>query len=132
MVKSKIAGGGDFPYHDLASAEDLCDPSSGTWTYTGPMNTSHGHYNPTVLMSDGKVLITGSAENPSCELYDPATNTWTTTGSMNVIRRSLTSCATTQWKSSLRPEVVSLVLVGGPTVQNYMTRPLVYRLQPVP
>lgn len=84
--KVLIAGGEDYPGHDLASAE-LYDPATGTWSYTASMNTDHGHYNPTVLLSNGKVMITGTADNPSCEIYDPATDTWTNTGSMNVTRR---------------------------------------------
>lgn len=54
---------------------ELYDPSSGTFVTTG--NTTSGHtFHTAILLSTGKVLITGDG---TAELFDPATNSFTAT-----------------------------------------------------
>lgn len=79
-----IAGG--YNGSSVLSAE-IYNPALETWTYTGSLNEAH-HYNPAVLLQNGKVLVAGAPTNSSCELYDPNLGTWSYTGSMNVVRRS--------------------------------------------
>jgi hypothetical protein len=61
------------------------DPTSGTFTATtGPMVETRT--NPAaVLLSTGKVLVSGGGD-ATAELYDPASGTFTATGSMTVAR----------------------------------------------
>jgi hypothetical protein len=74
----------------LASAS-LYNAQTGTFSYTGSMNTPTGRQTSTLLI-DGKVLVAGGY-NPgtdqvlsSAELYDPITGTFSVTGSMTVPR----------------------------------------------
>ncbi len=71
-----ISGGyaDSSPTSSLHSAE-LYDPSTGTFDATGEMFA--GGPTPAVLLTNGKVLITGG---PSAELYDPATGAFVITG----------------------------------------------------
>lgn len=80
-----IAGG--FNGSFILSAE-LFDPVLETWTLTGSLNEAH-HYNPAILLANGKVLVAGAPSNSSCEIYDPDLGTWTYTGSMNIVRRGM-------------------------------------------
>ena len=48
---------------------------------TGSMATARAFHTAT-LLPDGKVLVAGSNDFSSIELYDPASGTWATTGSM--------------------------------------------------
>src|SRR5437879_8416873 len=75
--------------HALASAE-LYDPESGTWTFTGSLNTARDLHSAT-LLTNGMVLVAAGADisgNPaaSAELYNPATGSWSVTGSLNAAR----------------------------------------------
>ena len=86
-----VAGGDDitFPSPPIASAE-LYDPESGTWTFTGSLNTARDLHSAT-LLTNGMVLVAAGADisgNPtaSAELYDPATGSWSVTGSLNTAR----------------------------------------------
>lgn len=75
----------------LASAE-LYNPSSGTWTLTGSLNTARAE--PTeALLQNGEVLVAaGYNQNisppflASAELYNPSTGKWKTTGSLHDAR----------------------------------------------
>ncbi|CAF1236243.1 unnamed protein product [Adineta steineri] len=58
------------------------------WSVTGNMANAR-YYHTASVLSNGKVLVTGGAENTtsflnSAELYDPSTGTWTTTGNMTI------------------------------------------------
>src|SRR6266481_450576 len=88
--QSAVAGPlllGSGPLATLSTGDD---PTSGTWTLTGSLNTARYHHTAT-LLPNGMVLVAGGVgTNPnisaSAELYDPASGTWTATGSLNTAR----------------------------------------------
>jgi hypothetical protein len=85
-----VAAGGGY----LSSAE-FYDPATGTWTFTGSLNTGR-YYHTTTLLSDGRVIVVGGyALGPhdigSAELYDPVTGNWSVTGSLNTARDNHTA-----------------------------------------
>ncbi len=69
----------------FASCE-LFDPTTNTWTNTGSMNKARS-FHSTVVLPDGRVLVTGGDGYLTAELYDPATGTWSLTGSPAYGRR---------------------------------------------
>jgi N-acetylneuraminic acid mutarotase len=82
--KALIAGGMDANFNSIGSAE-LYDPTTGTWSYTGSLNTSRRDMSM-VLLTDGRVLASAGTTGPisgtilsTSELYDPTTGTWSYT-----------------------------------------------------
>jgi Galactose oxidase, central domain len=89
--KVLIAGGAVWAvshgFSATASAE-LYDPSAGSFSPTGDMNTARGEH-VAALLADGRVLLAGGLSDfknytyfVSAEIYDPATGTFTPTGNM--------------------------------------------------
>ncbi len=69
----------------LATAE-LYDSATNSWTSAGKLSFArYSSSNSSLLLSNGKVLVTGGANgsgysgitSPTTELYDPTSNTWT-------------------------------------------------------
>jgi large repetitive protein len=64
-------------------ATELFDPKSGTFSRTGPMK-DWNYVNTATLLTNGKVLLVGNAENDGspadAEIYDPAAGTFTLVG----------------------------------------------------
>src|SRR5947208_364637 len=70
-------------------SKSLSHLDSGTWTYTGSLNTVRRSHTAT-LLPNGMVLVAGgfapSGVLASAELYDPVSGTWTATGSLGTAR----------------------------------------------
>lgn len=85
-----IAGGHTYASPSAyVSTAQLYNPTSGTFTDTGSLNTARGYY-AAALLSNGKVLIAGGLNGSgglsSAELFDPATGRFTNIGNMNYVR----------------------------------------------
>ena len=90
-----IVGGNDVNGNPLASAE-LYDPTAGTFTLTGSLNSGRAVHTAT-LLNNGMVLIAGGYDIngnavASAELYNPASGTFTFTGSLNTPRYDMGEC----------------------------------------
>ncbi len=90
--KVLLAGGSDATTSAAYTEAELYDPTTGTWSTTGSMNTPR-RFAAYVLLNDGRVLA--AAGNPNqgpgtptntAEIYDPSTGTWSSTASLAVAR----------------------------------------------
>jgi hypothetical protein len=87
-----ITGGSGAAISNITNIKVSCKiPPTGTWSATGALTTGRSDHTET-LLQNGKVLVTGGAENSvgslaSSELYDPVSGTWSVTGAMTTTRR---------------------------------------------
>ena len=106
--KVLVVGGGeliDWYYNSPLDTVELYDPDTGTWSFTGNLNTAVSSHTATPLQN-GKVLVlaTGSAE-----LYDPDTGIWSSVGSVGgYIGRS-------DHTATLLPDGRVLIVGGDPS-----------------
>lgn len=98
-----LAGGSNG---QVVNTAVLYHPSTGTWSTTAGIMTTHRHGHSQTLLASGQVLIAGGSFN-SAELYDPLTQTFTATGSMASWREN--------FGSALLPNGKVLVAGGNPT-----------------
>ena len=84
--KVLVVGGGEViwccPETIPLNTVELYDPDTGTWSFTGNLNTAVESHTAT-LLQNGLVLVAGGyADGPlnSAELYDPDTGKWTSVG----------------------------------------------------
>ena len=87
--KVLVAGGGGYGNNEfLQLAEELYDPSSGTFTLTGRLSVGRAAHTAT-LLADGKVFLAGGEDCypiTDNELFDPNTGTFALVRSMSVPR----------------------------------------------
>jgi hypothetical protein len=95
--KVLVAGGVTDSSGTATATGELYDPTAGTFSSTGSLQTARSGHTAT-LLNTGMVLIVGgkgSAGNPfalaSAELYDPGTGVFTATGSMATGRTAHTA-----------------------------------------
>jgi len=73
----------------VANTVELYNPTDGTWTMTGPLNTAR-YVHTATLLPNGQVLVAGgygtNGTLGSAELYNPSNETWTMTGALNTAR----------------------------------------------
>ena len=87
-----VSGGYARNFGDPGTTE-VYDPSAGTWSTTGSLNSSR-HLHAAVSLPDGRILAAGGAADfntppadlASAELFNPGTGVWSATGSMLTAR----------------------------------------------
>ncbi|WP_395832651.1 kelch repeat-containing protein [Archangium violaceum] len=97
LPNGKVLVAGGYEGHDgrtgIASAE-LYEPSTGTWSSTGPLNRARAFHTAT-LLPGGKVLVvggsTGDTPLTSAEVYDSVSGTWSSTGPLSHARYNHTA-----------------------------------------
>lgn len=106
----------------IASVE-LYNPVTGTWSFTGSMNTSRLFPSITLLPS-GKVLVVGGftgdtlcCATATAELYDPASGTFSYTGSMATARRTHAQTLLIDGR---------VLVAGGWNESAYLDSPVIY------
>jgi hypothetical protein len=84
-----VAGGSSTyetsPYPTSDGSAELYDPTSGTFSKTGPMGQPRASHTAT-LLDNGRVLIVEGSGDDSAELYDPVSATFKPTGSLGHYR----------------------------------------------
>ena len=131
--KVLIAGGANA--NGQVPTAELYDPSSGTFSLTGNLNTPRLYHTAT-LLPNGQVLIaagiTGASTTTylaSAELYNPSTGTFTFTGSMATARGLFTATLLTNGEvlaaggddNNLTPPYVSSAELYNPTTGKWST-----------
>jgi uncharacterized protein (TIGR03437 family) len=90
--KALVAGGSAASFNPiLQRTTEIYDPATNNWTLTGELTTPRLTHT-TILLSNGKVLVTGGSNDSSgtiianAELYDPATGQWSAINNMTTPR----------------------------------------------
>jgi hypothetical protein len=116
--KVLVTGGVDNSGNALATAE-LFNPTTGSFTPTGTMETVRAGHTAT-LLGDGKVLVTGGVDSAiafgrgskaTAELFDPATGSFAATSTMETARAGHTA--------TLRKDGTVLVAGGAALVPSF-------------
>lgn len=86
LQNGKVLITGGYRLGQAVAENELYDPASGTWGFTGMMKQTRYSQSATLLRS-GKVLVTGGSTQfgeylATSELYDPLTGEWVATGSL--------------------------------------------------
>ena len=90
------AGRNVWDHSVLLASSELYDPSVGTWSVTGSLNTARFGFGNLVTLNNGNVLIaggtdtSGSGDFSSVEVYEPIAGIWSYTGNLNTPRRRAT------------------------------------------
>ena len=107
------SSGGWAWFTPMPVSAEIYDPTSGTFTTTGTMNSRAWH--TATLLADGRVLVTGGVANDgsqptASQLFDPGTGTFSATGSMSTPRYQATA--------TLLKDGRVLVVGGGADYEN--------------
>jgi WD40 repeat protein len=118
LLNGKVLVVGGYDGSDIFYAStELYDPATGTWNFSGSLNTARWRHTAT-LLPNGKVLAVGGSNFvnylTSAELYDPASGVWSVTGSLTVERESHTATLLSNGKV-----LVAGGYGSGPTAELY-------------
>ena len=86
LMPAGFAGNSILP-GGISDTADIYDPTTGTWSLTGPLNIGRSRSGG-ILLPDGRALVAmgfrgPAVPNPTTETYDPATNTWSLAGNID-------------------------------------------------